>query len=91
VSYDWWEEYGLNESHDTFWTFDPKEYRDITRDAIKQRVNDNNPEQGGSLGTNESNDIILLHDIPQHTDDFHYALKEINKVSKLVNPEILLR
>jgi peptidoglycan/xylan/chitin deacetylase (PgdA/CDA1 family) len=91
VSYDWWEEYGLNESHDTFWTFDPKEYRDITRDAIKQRINDNNPEQGGSLQTSGSNDIILLHDIPQHTDDFHYALKEINKVSKLVNPEILLR
>ena len=91
VSYDWWHEYGHDESQDTFWTFDPKEYRDITKDAIQQRINDDHPEQGGSLRTDESNDIILLHDIPEHTDDFHYALKEINKATDIVNPETFIQ
>lgn len=91
ISYNWWSEYGHDESQDTFWTFDPKEYRDITRDEIQQRINDADPDQGGSLQTTGSNDIILLHDIPEHTDDFHYALKELNKATDIVNPETFLQ
>ena len=66
IPYAWWQENGLHEDIDTFWTFDFEEYRmqsepDFTPENIWHKVNDRNPAKGAALFGENQRHIILTH------------------------------
>lgn len=66
ITYPWWKEHGLDKDIDTFWTFDFEEYRlqyddSFSIDAIWQKMNNENPNQGAVLFAENNHHLILLH------------------------------
>ena len=66
ISFPWWTENGLNREIDTLWTFDFMEYRirpnsGFALEDVWNRIHDKNPASGGSLLSENSHHILLLH------------------------------
>lgn len=74
IDFPWWKENHLDTDIDMLWTFDFIEYQlawnnGFTWDDIIKRIHNETPELGGYLLEENSNHIILLHDM-EETDDF---------------------
>lgn len=67
INYEWYYKNKLNEDIDIFWTFDCEEYKMQSYGisfwrTIIAHINENNPQMGGSMSNQDSDDIVLLHD-----------------------------
>lgn len=72
ITYPWYKE-SLDKEIDIFWTFDCKDYllakEQITFDEIIECMHGTNPQMGGYLSSDYSENIILIHDDP-HTEEY---------------------
>lgn len=89
ITYDWYEEQGLRNRVDWFWTFDCKEYEIDGLEAILERIEKDNPEEMQGINCSASNDIILIHDHEESREMFkpvinHMLEKGVNFKSPLL-------
>lgn len=66
ITYPWYEENGLHQDIDTFWTFDFGEYQirpgsDFTKESVFARIHDEHPPTGDVLLKEGNHHIILIH------------------------------
>lgn len=66
ITYDWWRQFGLETTIDTFWTFDFEEYvirkeSGITVDFVFDKMHDKEPKSGAVLFKEGNRHIILMH------------------------------
>ena len=66
ITYDWWRQFGLETTIDTFWTFDFEEYAirpesGFTLDNVWNKMHDQNPKTGAVLFAEGNRHILLMH------------------------------